>query len=110
MDPIPTLKLEPNYEGILNAKIFEELFGVLDQLGSVQGSKKAGNKIYSAESLKNEINKARGLVRTGVGINEKPLRDILETITRTGRLRAKVIELLEKEIREAGGADPIIQE
>ena len=72
------------YEAISKAQSFEELLTVIDQLGSIEGSR---GKLYTAEKLKEKIN----LVRDGAGI-------FLEGITKTGGLKSKVMELLSKEV------------
>lgn len=69
---------------IKDAQTFEELYDALDRIGELHGS---GNKTYSAEELKKRI----GLAREGQATM------LTEWVTRTGGLRKKVRELLEKE-------------
>jgi hypothetical protein len=82
MENFPTSESEDKYKAIAEAKNFDQLLAAIDQLGSIEGS----SKTYSAEMLKERINK----VRDGLGI-------YIEGITRTGGLRDKVIELFSRD-------------
>lgn len=85
-------------QGIRSAESFDELYAALEEAKVIEGSKQT----YSYEEIKASIETIRDTIQKNVraGVEMVPTRNIpfLANITRVHQLRAKVVELLDKEI------------